>query len=103
MATYGLVTYRANGTPLLTNSTKSGLFGTTATATATGTAGTITTITYTQYTGRTIRPIQLNPGSHIWAVTYPSSVPTITFTEASSTDTAATFSPQATTLYVFVK
>jgi hypothetical protein len=105
MATYGLTTYKEDGTTVvLTNSTKSGVFGEAYQYSKTGTAGTKPPVSFPQYAGRTIRPMQLLPGAHSWSVSYPSGIPTITFVE---NEPIAASIPQfyyeSTILYIFVK
>lgn len=105
MATYGLKTYKADGTTVvLQNSTKSGVFGQTYALAKSGTPGTVTTKSFTEYTGRTIRPMQLSPGAHNWVLSYVNSVPTITFTEgAGLSNTFAAFYYGDTILHIFVR
>ncbi len=105
MATYGLTTYKADGTTVvLANSKKSGVFGEAYQYNKTGVAGTKPPVSFPQYTGRTIRPMQLLPGAHSWSVSYPSGVPTITFVE---NQPIAASIPQfyydSTVLYIFVR
>jgi len=105
MATYGLKTFKNDGTTVvLQNSTKSGVFGEKYEYAKTGTAGTKPAVPFPKYTGRTIRPMQLIPGAHSWSVSYPSGIPTITFIE---NQPIAAGIPQfyydSTVLYIFVK
>jgi hypothetical protein len=105
MATYGLTTYKADGTTVvLQNSTKSAVYGQTYTLAKSNTAGAVTVKSFTEYTGRTIRPMQLSPGAHNWVLSYVNSVPTITFTEgAGLSNTFAAFYYGDTVLHIFVK
>jgi len=105
MATYGLKTYKSDGTTvILQNSTKSGVFGEVYTYPKSGTAGTKPPIAFPQYAGRTIRPMQLLPGGHSWSVSYPGGVPTITFVENADIASGITqFYYGDTVLYIFVK
>jgi hypothetical protein len=105
MATYGLKTYKEDGTTVvLQNSTKSGVFGQTFTLAQTGNSGTVTTKSFTEYTGRTIRPMQLAPGAHTWVLSYVNNVPTITFTEGQGlANSIVAFYYGDTTLHIFVK
>lgn len=105
MATYGLTTYKEDGTTVvLSNSTKSGVYGKSVLVSKSGTAGTITTLDFPEYTGRNIRPMQLNPGAHNWTLSYVSGVPRITFVEGSGISSAITaFYYSDTVLYIFVR
>lgn len=105
MATYGLKTYKADGTTVvLQNSAKSGVFGQVYTIAKSGTAGTVTVKSFTEYTGRTIRPVQLRAGGHRWTYSVVNNVPTITFTETSNAGAfTADFYYDDTTLYIFVR
>lgn len=92
MATYGLTTYKADGTTVvLTNSTKSAVFGRNVTLDNAGTGATRSIpnfnypelsdtmyfIDFPEFIGRTIRPIQLGPGPHEWIVGVENSIPYI--------------------------
>jgi hypothetical protein len=106
MATYGLKTYKADGsTVVLQNSTKTGVFSQAYTVPATVTTG--TSVPFPEYTGRTLRIFQLRPGAHSWGISYPSSIPTITFTKNPDPAMLGANSPQFyysdTILYIFVK
>jgi hypothetical protein len=105
MATYGLKTYKSDGTTVvLQNSTKSGVFGQAYTLSKSGTAGLQTIVEFPQYTGRSIRPMQLRPGGHVWFVGVVNNIPRITFTENSAIGvTSASFYYDETVLYIFVK
>ena len=105
MPTYGLTTYKADGTTvILQNSTKSGVFGQSYTITKSGTSGLQTIVEFPQYTGRTLRPMQLRPGGHVWNTSVVNNIPRITFTENSAIGaTGAAFYYSDTILYIFVK
>jgi hypothetical protein len=103
---YGIKTFKADGTTvILQNSTKSGVFAQTYNVPPTVVTG--TAVPFAQYTGRTIRIFQLRPGAHSWAVNYPNSVPTITFTKNPDPALLGANAPQfyysTTVLYIFVK
>lgn len=102
---YGLTTYKSDGTTVvLTNSTKSGVYGKFVTVAPVGTAGYQTTITFPEYTGRTIRPIQLKPGQHTWYSIVVDNVPRIVFTEYDQLAAVAGLSfYEDTVLHIFVK
>ena len=56
------------------------------------------------YTGRSIRPMQLRPGGHVWYVGIVNNIPRITFTENSAIGvTSASFYYDDTVVYIFVK
>lgn len=103
---YGLTTYKADGTIILQNSTKSGVFGEVLTVPKT-TAGAVTYVNFPQYAGRTLRPIQLMSGAHRWdAPTYTNGIPQIKFTQLSDIYSIPTNLPyyyDSTILYIFVK
>ena len=106
MATYGLKTFKSNGTTtVLQNSTKSGVFAQTYAVPATLATG--TAVAFSQYAGRTLRAFQLRPGAHSWSISYPSSVPTITFTKNPDPADVGANAPQfyysTTVLYIFVR
>jgi hypothetical protein len=106
MPVYGLQTFKSNGTTtVLQNSTKSGVFAQTYTVPSTVVTG--TAVAFSQYTGRTLRIFQLRPGAHSWSISYPSSVPTITFTKNPDPATVGASAPQfyysTTVLYIFVR
>ena len=105
MATYGLKTFKSDGTTVvLQNSTKSGVFGQSYTITKSGTSGLQTVVEFPQYTGRTLRPMQLRPGGHVWNTSVVNNIPRITFTENSEIGaTGAAFYYSDTILYIFVK
>ena len=102
---YGLTTYKVDGTTVvLQPSTKSGVFGEAYTITKSGTAGFQTIVEFPQYTGRSIRPMQLRPGGHVWYVGVVNNIPRITFTENSAIGvTSANFYYDDTVVYIFVK
>ena len=102
---YGLTTYKVDGTTVvLQPSTKSGVFGEAYTITKSGTAGFQTIVEFPQYTGRSIRPMQLRPGGHVWYVGIVNNIPIITFTENSAIGvTSASFYYDDTVVYIFVK
>jgi len=121
MATYGLKTYKSDGTTvILQNSTPSAVYGKTVTLNNVGTGATrsepIPTrpsyyyyyIDFPEYTGRTIRPIQLRPGLHEWSVGILNSVPYIkwfknVYQPADYGVNNPDFYYDTTVLYVFVK
>jgi hypothetical protein len=121
MATYGLKTYKADGTTtVLQNSTTSAVYGQTFTLTDTGTGATSSIPIPTrpgffdyykefpEYIYRTIRPFQLRPGQHSWEIGILSSVPYIkwsrnVYVPADAGISVPTFSYTDTILYVFVK
>jgi hypothetical protein len=121
MATYGLKTYKADGsTIVLQNATKSAVYGQTFALTDTGVGATRQeSLQYNpgyyayykdfpEYTGRSIRPFQLRPGLHEWTTGILNNVPYVRWT-------IATYSPGSyglsmpefyydnTVLYIFVK
>jgi len=103
---YGIKTFKADGTTVvLQPSTKSGVFAQAYTAPATLATG--TAVSFPQYTGRTLRVFQLRPGAHSWNISYPNSVPTITFIKNPNPATLGTLAPQFyysdNVLYIFVK
>jgi hypothetical protein len=105
MATYGLKTYKEDGTTVvLQNSSKSGVFWGPIQYNRTGVPGVKPPISFPNETGRLIRPMQLIPGAHSWSVSYPAGVPTITFVE---NEPIASGIPQfyydTTVLYIFVR
>ena len=93
MATYGLTTYKPNGTTVvLTNSNESAVYGKTVILDSVGTGstrsipnyiypnlpdGTMYFIDFPEYTGRLIRPIQLGPGPHEWIIGVENNIPYI--------------------------
>jgi hypothetical protein len=82
MATYGLTTYKSDGTTvILENSSQSAVYGKAVTLNNEGTGATRSEpipfrqppntffyyyLDFPEYTGRTIVPIQLRPGLHEW-------------------------------------
>jgi hypothetical protein len=102
---YGLITYKSDGTTIvLQNSTKSGVFGKSYSLAKSGSAGLQTIVEFPEYTGRSIRPMQLRPGGHVWYVGVVNNIPRITFTENSAIGvTSASFYYEDTVLYIFVK
>jgi hypothetical protein len=102
---YGLKTFKSDGTTvILQPSTKSGVFGQSYSISRSGNAGLQTVVEFPEYTGRTIRPMQLRPGGHVWYVGVVNNIPRITFTENSAIGvTSASFYYDATILYIFVK
>ena len=121
MPTYGLTTYKTDGTTVvLQNSTKSAVYAKTVTLDNNGTGATRSApiptrpadsyyyIDFPQYTGRTIRPIQLRPGLHDWSIGILSGVPFIKWNKnvyqvADYGVTNPDFYYDTTVLYVFVK
>jgi hypothetical protein len=106
MATFGLKTFKSNGTTtVLQNSTKSGVFAQTYTVPATVVTG--TQVSFSQYAGRTLRIFQLRPGAHSWILSYLDMVPTLTFTKNPDPATVGANAPQfyysTTILYIFVR
>lgn len=121
---YGLKTYKADGsTVVLQNSTKSAAYGTSVYLDDSGTGatrsgpntvypnlpgGTYYYIDFPQYTGRTLRPMQIGPGPHEWAVGVTNSIPYIRWSRqlyriSDYGITNPDFNYTTTVLYVFVK
>jgi hypothetical protein len=121
MATYGLKTYKSDGTTIiLQNSTKSAVYAKTVTLDNAGTEATRSVpiptrpayyyyyLDFPEYTGRTIRPIQIQPGLHDWTIGVLNSVPYImwyknVYQTSDYGITNPTFNYTNTILYVFVK
>lgn len=120
MATYGLKTYKSDGsTIVLQNSTKSAVYGQSFVLTDLGTGYTRRESTaipnyyvyykdFPEYTGRTIRPFQLQPGQHDWIVGVLNNVPYVRwvaalYSPASYGVSMTEFYYTDTILYIFVK
>lgn len=106
---YGIKTFKIDGTtPVLQNSTKSGVFARTYTLTpadATYINGEYRK-EFPEYAGRTIRPIQLKTGNAVWnAGITASGLNVINFTiiNPSTTLTDPKFVVGNTVLYIFIK
>lgn len=124
MATYGLKTYKADGsTIVLQNATKSAVYGKTVYLDSTGTGatrsepntaypdladGTVYYLDLPEYTGRTLRPMQIGPGPHEWAVGVANNIPYIKWNRqlyriSDYGISNPVFNYTVTVLYVFVK
>lgn len=124
MATYGLKTYKSDGsTVVLQNSNKSAVYARSISLDDTGTGatrsapnniypnlpgGTMYYIDFPEYTGRTLRPMQLGPGPHEWTVGVTNNIPYIKWNRqlyriSDYGITNPDFNYTVTILYVFVK
>jgi hypothetical protein len=121
MATYGLKTYKSDGsTIVLQNSTPSAVYGQTFALTDLGTGATRQESLpsrpgiyayykdFSEYTGRTIRPFQLRPGLHEWTTGILNNVPYVRWAAAAYNPgsyglSMAEFYYDNTVLYIFVK
>ncbi len=75
--TFGLITFKSDGTPILTPDGAGGVY----VETVIGTAGVGATRTYTGLTGMSLRVFQVAAGSHSWATGVDGSGnPTLTLT-----------------------
>jgi hypothetical protein len=121
MATYGLKTFKADGTTvILQPSSPSAVYAKSITLDNSGTGAVRTSptpmtiptpywyIDYPEYTGRILVPVQLRPGVHEWLVGYTSGVPYIrwnknTFRPELYNIVEPDFSYSDTVLYLFIK
>jgi hypothetical protein len=124
MATYGLKTYKEDGTTVvLANSNKTAVYGKTLYLDNAGTGatrsmpnyiypylpeGTMYFIDFPEYVGRTLRPMQLGPGPHEWIVGVESGIPYVRWSRqlfriSDYGITNPDFNYTVTVLYVFVK
>lgn len=124
MATYGLKTYKDDGTTIvLQNSNQSAVYGKTVYLDSVGTGatrsipnyiypnlpeGTMYFIDFPEYVGRTLRPMQIGPGPHEWIIGVQNNIPYIrwnrqVYRTSDYNITNPEFNYTTTILYVFVK